>query len=133
MWTGSRCSIRLREAVCLTYLFISHDLGGVEEFSDRVAIMYPGRIVERGPNEEVFDTPNHPYPRALLEEVPRIHTGRRVHRVITGQIPSPLAPPSGGHFHPRCPHAMPRCRSAAPVLREVAPGRHAACHPDDQP
>jgi len=125
--------IRLREEFRLTYLFISHDLGVVEHISDRVAIMYLGRIVERGTTEEVFARPNHPYTQALLTEVPRIHTGRRVYTAIKGEIPSPLAPPPGCHFHPRCPHALPRCRTEAPVLREVAPGRLSACHLNDQP
>ena len=124
--------ISLREEFRLTYLFISHDLGVVEHISDRVAIMYLGRIVERGPTEEIFTTPNHPYTRALLDEVPRVHPGKRVYNAIEGEIPSPLAPPPGCHFHPRCPHAMPRCRNEAPALKEVAPGRLSACHLNDQ-
>jgi peptide/nickel transport system ATP-binding protein len=105
----------------------------VEHISDRVAIMYLGRIVERGPTEEIFATPNHPYTRALLDEVPRVHPGRRIYSAIEGEIPSPLAPPPGCHFHPRCPHAMPRCRAEVPTLKEVAPGRASACHLNDQP
>ncbi|WP_249695508.1 ABC transporter ATP-binding protein [Stappia sp. WLB 29] len=118
----------LREDLGLTYLFISHDLGVVEHLADRVVIMYLGRVVESAPAAELFADPNHPYARALLEEVPRIDTRKRVFQPVKGEIPSPLAPPTGCHFHPRCPHAMPRCREEAPALREIAPGRVSACH-----
>jgi peptide/nickel transport system ATP-binding protein len=118
----------LRETLGLTYLFISHDLGVVEHLSDRVAIMYLGRIVEQAATEEIFQRPNHPYTRALLAEVPRIDTQRRAFTAIKGEIPSPLNPPPGCHFNPRCPHVMDRCRSEAPALREVAPGHLNACH-----
>jgi peptide/nickel transport system ATP-binding protein len=118
----------LRERLGLTYLFISHDLGVVEHISDRVAIMYLGRIVEEAPTEEIFARPNHPYTQALLAEVPRIETVRRPFEAIKGELPSPLQPPDGCHFHPRCPRAMPRCRTAAPAMREIAPGRRSACH-----
>jgi len=118
----------LREELNLTYLFISHDLGVVEHLSDRVLIMYLGRIVEEAPAEEIFSRPNHPYTQALLAEVPRIEARKREFTAIKGEIPSPLAPPPGCHFHPRCPHAMPVCRKIAPVLREIAPGHRSACH-----
>jgi peptide/nickel transport system ATP-binding protein len=118
----------LRAELDLTYLFISHDLGVVEHLSDRVVIMYLGRIVEEAPAEEIFARANHPYTQALLFEVPRIDTRRRQFTAIKGEIPSPLNPPTGCHFHPRCPHAMPVCREAAPVLREVAPSHRSACH-----
>lgn len=118
----------LREDLGLTYLFISHDLGVVEHLADRVVIMYLGRVVESAPAAELFAGPNHPYARALLEEVPRIDTRKRVFQPVKGEIPSPLAPPTGCHFHPRCPHAMPRCKEEAPALREIAPGRVSACH-----
>ncbi len=118
----------LRAELDLTYLFISHDLGVVEHLSDRVVIMYLGRIVEEAPAEEIFAHANHPYTRALLAEIPRIDARRRRFTAITGEIPSPLDPPPGCHFHPRCPHAMPRCREAAPVLREVGAGHRSACH-----
>jgi peptide/nickel transport system ATP-binding protein len=121
----------LRQELDLTYLFISHDLGVVEHLSDRVLIMYLGRIVEAAPAEEVFARPNHPYTQALLAEVPRIDTRKRQFTAIKGEIPSPLAPPAGCHFHPRCPHAMPRCSVEAPVLREIAPGHRSACHLND--
>jgi peptide/nickel transport system ATP-binding protein len=121
----------LREKLGLTYLFISHDLGVVEHLSDRVAIMYLGRIIEEAPTEEVFARPNHPYTVALLEEVPRIDTRKRAFPFLKGELPSPLSPPAGCHFHPRCPHAMERCRVEAPVLKSIAPGHSSACHLND--
>jgi peptide/nickel transport system ATP-binding protein len=121
----------LRRELDLTYLFISHDLGVVEHLSDRVLIMYLGRIVEEAPAEEVFSRPNHPYTQALLAEVPRIEARKRQFTAIKGEIPSPLAPPSGCHFHPRCPHAMPRCAVESPALKAVAPGHLSACHLND--
>jgi len=119
---------RLREELDLAYLFISHDLGVVEHIADRILIMYLGRIVESAPTEALFGAPNHPYTQALLAEVPRLDVRRRSFAPVKGEIPSPLDPPSGCHFHPRCPHAMERCRREAPALREIAPGRHSACH-----
>jgi peptide/nickel transport system ATP-binding protein len=121
----------LREDLQLTYLFISHDLGVVEHLSDRVVIMYLGRLVEIAPTAELFGSPNHPYTVALLAEVPKIEARRRNFEAIKGEIPSPLDPPSGCHFHPRCPRAGPRCGKEVPQLREIAPGRHAACHIND--
>ncbi|WP_331283272.1 ABC transporter ATP-binding protein [Futiania mangrovi] len=123
----------LREQLDLTYLFISHDLSVVEHISDRVVIMYLGRVVESAPTEELFRKPNHPYAQALLAEVPRIDERHKTFVAIKGEIPSPLDPPKGCHFHPRCPHAFDRCKVERPVLREIAPGRHAACHLNDQP
>ncbi len=123
--------IDLREQLGLTYLFISHDLGVVEHISDRVAIMYLGRIVEEATAEQVFSRPNHPYTQALLAEMPRVDAKRRVFAAIKGELPSPLRPPPGCHFHPRCPHALPRCQVEAPRLREVAPGQRSACHLND--
>ncbi|MEP6655891.1 MAG: oligopeptide/dipeptide ABC transporter ATP-binding protein [Betaproteobacteria bacterium] len=121
----------LREQLNLTYLFISHDLGVVRHLSDRVAIMYLGRIVEQAKAVEIFARPNHPYTQALLSEVPRITARHRTFAAIRGELPSPLRPPPGCHFHSRCPHAMPRCSQEAPVLREIAPGHHSACHLND--
>ena len=123
--------MQLREEFGLTYLFISHDLGVVEHLSDRVMIMYLGRIVEEAPTAELFARPNHPYTQALLAEVPRLEAKRRAYAPVKGEIPSPLNPPSGCHFHPRCPHAFQRCRDEAPALREIAPGRRSACHLND--
>jgi peptide/nickel transport system ATP-binding protein len=121
----------LRKDLDLTYLFISHDLGVVEHISDRVVIMYLGRIVEVAPTEALFKSPNHPYTQALLNEVPRLDLRRRVYAPVSGEIPSPLDPPAGCHFHPRCPHAMQRCRTELPTLKQIAPGRLSACHLND--
>lgn len=121
----------LREQLHLTYVFISHDLGVVEHLSDRVVIMYLGRIVESAPVEEVFRRPNHPYTQALLAEIPRIDVRHKTFSAIRGEIPSPIAPPGGCHFHPRCPHAMPRCRTEVPTLRGVAINHVSACHLND--
>ncbi|MBT8363958.1 MAG: ATP-binding cassette domain-containing protein [Deltaproteobacteria bacterium] len=120
--------MELREDFELTYLFISHDIGVVEHLADRVAIMYLGRIVEMAPTEALFDNPNHPYTQALLREVPRLDMRRRQFEPIKGEIPSPLNPPSGCHFHPRCPFAMKRCPEEQPVLKEIAPQWRSACH-----
>ena len=121
----------LRESLALTYLFISHDLGVVEHLADRVVIMYLGRIVESARAEEIFRAPNHPYTQALLTQVPRLEARRMSFQPIVGEIPSPLDPPPGCHFHPRCPHALPRCREIAPELKKIAPGHAAACHLND--
>ncbi|WP_439514316.1 ABC transporter ATP-binding protein [Oceanibaculum nanhaiense] len=124
--------MKLREEFDLTYLFISHDLGVVEHLSDRVVIMYLGRVVESAPTDDLFKAPNHPYTQALLAEVPRLEPGRRIFEPIKGEIPSPLDPPPGCHFHPRCPHAHARCKAEVPVLKEIAPNRFSACHLNDQ-
>jgi len=121
----------LKSALNLTYLFISHDLGVVEHISDRVVIMYLGRVVESGPTSDLYAAPNHPYTQALLKEVGKVLPGKRTFVPIKGEIPSPLAPPPGCHFHPRCPHAMPRCKSEAPALKRIAPQRLSACHLND--
>ena len=118
----------LRERLGLTHLFISHDLGVVRHLARRVVVMYLGRVVESASTEELFLRPNHPYTQALLAEVPRLDRKRRDFVAIKGEIPSPLAPPPGCHFHPRCPHASARCAREAPLLREIAPGRLSACH-----
>ena len=123
--------MKLREDLNLTYLFISHDLGVVEHLSDRVVIMYLGRVVEVAPTEDLFREPNHPYTKALLAEVPRLDTRARRFAPIEGEIPSPIDPPSGCHFHPRCPNATLRCREKRPALREISPDRHSACHLND--
>lgn len=123
--------IRLREQLNLTYLFISHDLGVVQHLSDRVLIMYLGRVVEAATTEEVYARANHPYTQALLAEVPRLDLRRKSFVSIKGEIPSPLHPPPGCHFHPRCVYAMPRCRIEQPQLREIAPLHFSACHLND--
>ena len=122
----------LRRELDLTYLFISHDLGVVEHLSDRVVIMYLGRVVEQAPAEEVFARPNHPYTVSLLSAVPRIQARKRAFNTVQGEIPSPLDPPPGCHFHPRCPHAFARCRVEVPALKEIAPGHLSACHLNDK-
>ncbi|WP_420042464.1 ABC transporter ATP-binding protein [Bordetella genomosp. 9] len=122
----------LRERHGFTYLFISHDLGVVRHISDRVAIMYLGRIVETAPAAQIFSRANHPYTQALLAEMPDVNRRGRRFTPIQGEIPSPLAPPSGCTFHPRCPHAMPRCREQAPPLAEIAPAHWSACHLNDR-
>jgi len=113
----------------LAYLFIAHDLSVVEHISRRVAVMYLGRIVELASAHDLYATPRHPYTEALLSAVPVPDpTAKRQRIVLQGDVPNPIQPPAGCHFHPRCPHAMERCRSEAPLLREVAPGHLAACH-----
>ena len=113
----------------LAYLFIAHDLSVVEHISRRVAVMYLGRIVELASAHDLYATPRHPYTEALLSAVPVPDpSAKRQRIVLQGDVPNPIRPPAGCHFHPRCPHAMERCRSEAPLLREVASGHLAACH-----
>ena len=122
----------LREDLDLTYLFISHDLSVVKHISDRIVIMYLGRIVEISPTDELYADPNHPYTQALLNEVPQLEHRGRDYKPVEGEIPSPLDPPSGCHFHPRCPHATDRGATERPELREIAPTRWSACHLNDE-
>lgn len=122
---------QLRDDLDLTYLFISHNLSVVSHISDRVAIMYLGRVVELAPTDMVFQRANHPYTQALLKELPTLTPGRRSYQPIKGELPSPLDPPSGCAFHPRCPQAMARCKTERPLLREIAPGQFSACHLND--
>ena len=122
----------LREQHDLTCLFISHDLGVVEHISDRIAVMYLGRIVEYAAVEELFHSPFHPYTQALLHEVPRLDKRDVDFAALKGEIPSPLDPPKGCHFHPRCPHVMTICKESAPQIREVAANRWASCHLDNK-
>ncbi|WP_203073408.1 ABC transporter ATP-binding protein [Falsiroseomonas ponticola] len=123
--------MRLRRELDLTYLFISHDLGVVEHLSDRVVIMYLGRVVEEAPTERVFTAANHPYTRSLLDSVPRIGNRKRAFATVKGEIPSPLNPPSGCHFHPRCPLAFDRCKVEVPKLKTVDALHRSACHLND--
>ena len=119
--------MKLRDKLNLTCLFISHDIGVVRHISHRVAIMYLGRLVELGNCDEIFSNPTHPYTRLLLDGVPRISQRHFAFHHITGEIPSPLAPPPGCHFHPRCPQATEQCKSERPALREIGPGHFTAC------
>jgi peptide/nickel transport system ATP-binding protein len=121
----------LRERLGLTYVFIAHDLSVVRQVSTRVAVMYLGGIVELGPAEELFHAPAHPYTRALISAVPvaSVEAGRKRERIVlTGDPPSPINPPPGCRFEPRCSFAAARCRAERPVLRPVADGRTVACH-----
>jgi len=121
----------LQAELRLTYLFIAHDLAVVRHISDRVAVMYLGRIVELADRKALYDEPLHPYTRALLSAVPIPDPeieARRERTVLRGEVPSALAPPSGCVFHPRCPIAVERCAVDVPALREIAPGHWAACH-----
>jgi peptide/nickel transport system ATP-binding protein len=119
----------LQARLNLSYLFISHNLGVVEHVSDSVAVMYVGRIVEIAPTRKLYQQPQHPYTEALLASIPKPDPKRKKQRVaITGEIPNPANPPSGCHFHPRCPYAQPVCKDEAPPLREITPGQFAACH-----
>ena len=113
----------------LTYFFISHDLSVVGYMSDRVAVMYLGRIVEQADRNTLFGSAAHPYTKALLAAAP-VHdpAKRRIRAFLPGELPSPFSPPAGCAFHPRCPQAMPRCREEAPELREIAPDHLARCH-----
>jgi peptide/nickel transport system ATP-binding protein len=124
--------MQLRRDLDLTYLFISHDLSVVEHLSDRVVIMYLGRVVEEAPTEEIFRGANHPYTRSLLDSVPRIENRKRAFTVVKGEIPSPLNPPTGCHFHPRCPLAFDRCRVEVPKLKTIGTGHRSACHLNDR-
>jgi peptide/nickel transport system ATP-binding protein len=124
--------VTLKNQLNLTYLFISHDIGVIEHISDRVIVMYLGRIVETAPIEAFTKEPNHPYTKALLEGVPRLEVGKRDYEPISGEIPSPLSPPTGCHFHPRCKFATDRCRAERPPLQEIAQAHFAACHLNDE-
>lgn len=119
----------LRQQLGLTAVFISHDLGVVRHVSDRVAIMYLGRVVELADTVPLFDRPAHPYTRALLDSVPKLGAGRGAFSAVAGEIPSPLNPPPGCAFHPRCPFAGPRCSVERPILKagDNTPGT-VACH-----
>ncbi len=119
----------IQQEFSLTYLFISHDLGVIEHVCDRVAVMYLGRIVELADTQELYEKPLHPYTEALLNAVPVPDPTRaRKSQLLSGEPPSPIHPPQGCHFHPRCPYARDICRSSYPALETRASGRQVACH-----
>ena len=123
----------LQDELKLSYLFVAHDLAVVEHISHRVAVMYLGRIVEMTDKKSLFEMPLHPYTEALLSAVPIPKAAARSRRrvILKGDVPSPINPPPGCHFHARCPYAMARCRIDVPTLREVTPGHWASCHLHD--
>ena len=123
--------VKLKQDYDLTYLFISHDIGVIEHIWDRVIVMYLGRIVETAPIEAFVKQPNHPYTKALLEGVPRLEIGHRDYEPVSGEIPSPLDPPTGCHFHPRCKLSSERCKAGRPALVEITPDHFSACHLND--
>lgn len=120
----------LQERLKLTYIFIAHDLSVVRQVSTRIAVMYLGSIVELGEADTIFARPSHPYTQALISAVPvpDVDNRKRQRIVLTGDVPSPINPPSGCRFHPRCPIAQDICRTDRPALRPVAKGSQAACH-----
>ena len=125
--------MELQDEFKLSYLFVAHDLAVVEHISHRIAVMYLGRIVEMTDRRSLFEMPLHPYSEALLSAVPIPKSSARGRKrvILTGDVPSPINPPSGCHFHTRCPYAMPRCRTEVPALREVVSGHLVSCHLHD--
>jgi peptide/nickel transport system ATP-binding protein len=120
---------QLQSELGLTFLFIAHNLSVVEHMSDRVAVMYVGRIVEIADTNELYHSPKHPYTEALLSSVPqRAVSGRRERIILQGEVPSPASPPSGCHFHPRCAYAKDICAAQEPPLLEVGNGHFSRCH-----
>jgi len=119
----------LQSELRLTYLFVAHDLSVVRHISNRVAVMYVGRMVELAETEELFSRPRHPYTAALLSAVPEPDPRMRSQRIVLqGEVANPAAPPGGCYFHPRCPHAIEVCRTQAPAWQELSPGHFAGCH-----
>ncbi len=119
----------LQQEFRLTYVFISHDLSVVDHFCDRVAVMYLGRIIEMAPKDELFASPKHPYTRALIDAIPRVGAGKREMKpVLRGEVPSPIAPPAGCHFHPRCPRRHAGCERDFPRFVDVGDGHRVACN-----
>ena len=119
----------LQDETQVAYVFISHNLAVVELIADEVLVMYLGKVVEQAPKTTLFSQPRHPYTRALLASTPRIAAGARQQKqVLSGELPSPLNPPSGCAFHKRCPHAVARCAAELPLLQALGGGQHVACH-----
>ncbi len=120
--------IDLQQELGISYIFVAHDLAVVQHISDRVAVMYLGRLVETGEGDRLFAQPLHPYTRALLSAVPKTNASQSAKRIVLkGDVPSPVSPPAGCHFHPRCAEATERCRQRAPELRDVGGGYRVAC------
>ena len=119
----------LQDELGLTYLFVAHDLSVVKHISDRVAVMYVGKIVEIAETKTLFQAPKHPYTEALLSAVPKPDPRRRSERIVLqGEVADPAHPPSGCYFHPRCAHAIDRCKTETPRLEELEPGHYVSCH-----
>jgi peptide/nickel transport system ATP-binding protein len=119
---------RLQDEIGLTYLFISHDMSVVRHMSDQIAVMYLGRIVEQAATEVLFANPKHPYTQLLLETIPNVADPKRDREVQSGEVPSPMKPPSGCTFHPRCPQADARCAAERPEMQTYTDGSRVACH-----
>jgi oligopeptide transport system ATP-binding protein len=118
----------LQQKLGLTYLFIAHDLKVVEHISNRVAVMYLGKVVEQASAEELYKNPQHPYTQALLSAIPVPKVGAKKNRIIlTGDVPNPSHPPAGCHFHPRCPVAQEQCKVTIPQLKNTAANHEASC------
>ena len=119
----------LQRDLGMAYLFVAHDLAVVEHISSRILVMYLGRVVESAPSRELIASPKHPYTQALISAVPEVDpASKRARIILSGDVPSPINPPPGCPFHPRCPVAEARCKVEVPVLREISPGHSAACH-----
>jgi peptide/nickel transport system ATP-binding protein len=125
--------VDLQQDFRLTYLFVAHDLSVVRHISNRVAVMYVGRMVELAETDELFRAPRHPYTAALLSAVPEPDPRTRSKRtVLHGEVANPAAPPSGCYFHPRCPYAVDACRTETPAWRQISPGHFVGCHRADE-
>ncbi len=123
----------LQEELGLTYLFVAHDLSVVKHISDRVAVMYVGKLVEMAPTDELFSTPKHPYTAALLSAVPEPDPRTKSERIILqGEVANPADPPSGCYFHPRCSYVTEQCKLETPVLQEITDGHYVSCHRADE-
>ena len=123
----------LQDSLGLTYLFVSHDLSVVKQISNRVVVMYVGRIAEIGTPQELFDAPKHPYTAALMSSVPKPHPSQRTKRyVLEGEVANPANPPTGCYFHPRCPFATDQCKIEVPPLVKSKDGRYVSCHRADE-
>lgn len=121
--------LELQQELYLTYLFVAHDLSVVKHITDRVAVMYVGKLVETAPTEELFYQPKHPYTAALMSAVPVADPRVRSEQIpLSGEVPSPANPPSGCYFHPRCPHVVEECRTKMPILEEISPNHYVSCH-----